>query len=163
MENSPYNLCIPYFSILHTNGLTAFIQWCECYARCDWLLSMIYKSTGTWTTSRETSFLCFVQHGTLFWKFLWGYFGFKQVKALKKNLAGAIYKEKNGPTEKNWKNSVQFENAQTTRNLHNHCHHVSSLRDSLFCKMFSPLFCFKQEKTLKTFSKKLYTSIKEEK
>ena len=31
-------------------------------------------------------------------------------------------------------------------------------RDSLFCKMFSPLFCFEQEKTLKNFSKKLYTS-----
>ena len=35
---------------------------------------------------------------------------------------------------------------------------VLSLRDSLFCKMFSPLFCVEQEKTLpKKFSKKLYT------
>ena len=34
------------------------------------------------------------------------------------------------------------------------------MRDSPFCKMFSvfsPLFCFEQEKTLKNFSKKLYT------
>ena len=33
-----------------------------------------------------------------------------------------------------------------------------AMRDSSFCKMFSPLFCFEQEKTLKNFSKKLYTS-----
>ena len=30
-------------------------------------------------------------------------------------------------------------------------------RDSPFCKMFSPLFCFELEKKLKNFSKKLYT------
>ena len=30
-------------------------------------------------------------------------------------------------------------------------------RDSPFSKMFSPLFCFAQEKALKNFSKKLYT------
>ena len=29
-----------------------------------------------------------------------------------------------------------------------------AMRDSSFCKMFSPLFCFEQEKTLKNFSKK---------
>ena len=32
-----------------------------------------------------------------------------------------------------------------------------AMRGSPFCKMFSPLFCFEQEKTLKNFSKKLYT------
>ena len=32
----------------------------EYYARCDWLLSMIYYSTDTQMTSRETPFLCFV-------------------------------------------------------------------------------------------------------
>ena len=31
-----------------------------------------------------------------------------------------------------------------------------SMRESPFCKMFSPLFCFEQEKTLRNFSKKLY-------
>ena len=30
--------------------------------------------------------------------------------------------------------------------------------DSLFRKIFSPLFCFEQERTVKNFSKKLYTS-----
>ena len=32
-----------------------------------------------------------------------------------------------------------------------------AMRYSPFCKMFSPLFCFEQEKTLKNFLKKLYT------
>ena len=31
------------------------------------------------------------------------------------------------------------------------------MRDSPFRKMFSPLFCFEQGKTLKNFLKKLYT------
>ena len=31
-----------------------------------------------------------------------------------------------------------------------------AMRDSPFCKMFLPLFCFQKEKTLKNFSKKLY-------
>ena len=31
-----------------------------------------------------------------------------------------------------------------------------AMRDSSLCKMFSRLFCFKQEKTLKNFQKKLY-------
>ena len=35
---------------------------------------------------------------------------------------------------------------------------VFATRDSLFCKMFSLLFFFEQEKTVKHFSKKLYTS-----
>ena len=32
-----------------------------------------------------------------------------------------------------------------------------AMRELPFCKMFSPLFCFEQEKTLENFSKKLYT------
>ena len=44
-------------------------------------------------TSRETCFLCFVQHRARFCKCLCDYFGLKQVKASKKNLARAIYKE----------------------------------------------------------------------
>ena len=39
-----------------------------------------------------------------------------------------------------------------------------AMRDSPFCKMFSPLFCFEQKKTLRNFSKKLSTiKIKEKK
>ena len=36
-------------------------------------------------------------------------------------------------------------------------------RDSLFCKMFSPLIYFEQEKTIEKVSKKLYTSKLKEK
>ena len=35
---------------------------------------------------------------------------------------------------------------------------VIASRDSLFCKMFSPLFWFEQKKTLKNYSKKLYAN-----
>ena len=35
---------------------------------------------------------------------------------------------------------------------------VVAFGDSLFCKIFSLLFFFEQEKTVKNFSKKLYTS-----
>ena len=35
---------------------------------------------------------------------------------------------------------------------------VITTKDSLFCKMFPPLFCFEQVKTLKNFSRKLFTS-----
>ena len=62
-------------------------QWCECYARCDWSLPMIYWSTDTLMTSPETCFLCFVQHGARFWKCLWDYFGLKQVKASTKTFS----------------------------------------------------------------------------
>ena len=45
---------------------------------------------------------CFVQHRARFWKCLRDYFGLKQVKALKKRLAGGTVvftKKKNGETE----------------------------------------------------------------
>ena len=45
---------------------------------------------------------CFVQHHARFWKSLRDYFGLRQVKALKKSLAGAtvvLTKKKNGETE----------------------------------------------------------------
>ena len=58
--------------------------WCECYMRCDWSLPMIYWSTDTWMISQETCLLCFVEHGTRFWKCFWDYFGLREVKASKK-------------------------------------------------------------------------------
>ena len=47
-------------------------------------------------------FCCFVQHRARFWKCLRDYFGLKQVKALKKRLAGGTVvftKKKNGERE----------------------------------------------------------------
>ena len=32
------------------------IQWCECYARCDWSSPLIYQGTDTRMTSRELVF-----------------------------------------------------------------------------------------------------------
>ena len=48
--------------------------------RCPWSI----RNTDTWTTSRETCFLCFVQHGAQFWKCLWDNFGLSKWKPLKK-------------------------------------------------------------------------------
>ena len=42
-------------------------------------------------------------------------------------------------------------------------HAKKKKRDSLFCKMFSPLICVEQEKTIEKVSKKLYTSKLKEK
>ena len=78
--------------------LLLFIQWCECYARSDWSSPMIYQSTDTWMTSRETWFDCFVQHGVRFWKCLWDYFGLKQVKSSKKVQQKLFTRNKNGET-----------------------------------------------------------------
>ena len=79
---------------LFNTRITA-IQWCECYACCDWSLSTIYWSTDTWMMSRETCFLCFVQHGAQFWKCIVRLFRIKASKSLGKSLAGAIAKKKN--------------------------------------------------------------------
>ena len=78
---SPFSINA-HIQVFHTDLLTfSFIQWCECYAHCDWSLPMIYQSTDTWLTSQQTYFLCFVQHGAWFWKCLWDSFGLKHAKA----------------------------------------------------------------------------------
>ena len=55
------NSKIVYASIGVRKNVPIFQHWCECYARCDWSLPMVYQSTDTWMTSRKTYFLCFVQ------------------------------------------------------------------------------------------------------
>ena len=57
--------------------------------RCPWSI----RVQDTWMTSQEICFLGFVQHGARFWKVFVRLFRIKQVKASKKSLAGAIYKE----------------------------------------------------------------------
>ena len=68
-------------------------------------------------------------------------------ESLDKSLAGAIYKGQNSEPET--KRALDYLRRPKL---------VIATRESLFCKIFSPLFCFEQEKTLKNFSKKLYTS-----
>ena len=138
--------------------LLLFIQWCECYASSDWSSPMIYQSTDTWMTSRETWFDCFVQHGVRFWKYLWHNFGLiNKWKAGKKFRRGCLQRRK----IKKWR---QKEFLTTWECLNNKkssqqlplC--VITKRDSLFFKTFSTFLCFEQVKTLKNFSKKLCTS-----
>ena len=85
---------------------------------------------------------------------LWNYFGLKQVKASKSLEKKFRKMEKRTQKEPltNWECLNYQESSQKLPSC------VIATRDSLFCKMFSPLFCFEQEKTLKNFSKKLYTS-----
>ena len=140
-----------------TTGIYFFLHNDVNATRCDWSLPMIYQSTDTWMTSRKTCFLCFVQHGARFWMCLWHYFGLKQVKSLKMFNRSYLKERK---TEKRETKRVldYFRMPKTIRNLHNSCHRVSSLWETRrFCKMFSPLFCLEQGKTLKNVSKKLYT------
>ena len=127
--------------------------------RCDWSLPIIYQSTDTWMTSRETCFLCFVQHGARFWKCLWDYFGLKQVKSSKKVRQELFTRQKNGET--GTKRALDYLKMPKLQEIFTTAaDRVSSLWETRpFCKMFSPLFCFEQEKTLKkkNFSKKLYS------
>ena len=66
-----------------------------------------------------------------------------------------IYLQRRKMVKRRQKSSCLLENAKSSQQLPS-C--VIATRDSLFCKMFSPLFSFEQEKTLKNVSKKLCTS-----
>ena len=135
--------------------LLLFIQWCECYARCDWSSPMIYQSTDTWTTSRETWFVCFVQHGARFWKCSWDYFGLSKWnprKKFKRSYFQETKMEKRG--QKELLTTLECLNYKKSSQQLPSC--FIAMRESPFCKMFSPLFRFEQEKTLRNFSKKLY-------
>ena len=107
-------------------------------------------------TSRETCFLCFVQHGERLKKFL-RLFRIKASEILEKSSTGAIYKkkkmEKRG--QKELLTTLECLNYKKSSQQLPSC--FIAMRDSPFCKMFSPLFCFEQEKTLKNCSKKQYT------
>ena len=77
-------------------------------------------------------------------------FRIKASKILEKRWAGAIYKNekwRKGDKKSSWvlKNPQTYK--QSSQQLLS-C--VVATRDSLFCKMFSPLFCFEPEKKLKT-------------
>ena len=60
--------------------------------------------------------------------------------------------------------SWQLKNAETARNLHNSCHHVSSLLDTrCFAKCFRHYSAFSKNRRSKSFSKKLYISMTKKK
>ena len=77
-------------------------------------------------------------------------FQIKARESLQKRWAGAIYKEgkwRNGDKKSSWvlKNPQNYK--KSSQQLPSY---VIAARDSLFCQIFSPLFCFEQEKKLKT-------------
>ena len=119
---------------------------------------MIYQSTDTWMTSRETCFLCFVQHGARFENVCEIQFRIKAREILEKSSTGAIYKKekcRNGDKRAlDYFRMPKLQEIFTTRQLPS-C--FIAMRDSPFRKIFSPLSCFEQGKTLKNFLKKLCT------
>ena len=86
-------------------------------------------------------------------------FRIKQVKASKKDKQELFTKRKNEERETKRVldnlRKLKLQEIFTTVAIAS-C--VVATRDSLFCKMFSPLFWFEQEKTFKKYSKKLYAS-----
>ena len=128
------------------------VQWCECYARCDWSLPMIRVQIHGWRHAKLAFIVSFnmarcfenvygINSDKSKWnprkKFHWSYLQERKM-------------EKRGQKE-----------LLTTLECLNYKKSLPSCfiasRDSPFSKMFSPLFCFAQEKALKNFSKKLYT------
>ena len=110
-------------------------------------------------TSRETCFLCFVvQHGARFENVCEIQFGLKQEKSSKKVQQELFTRKKNAETGTkralDYFRMPKLQEIFTTRQLPS-C--FIAMRDSPFRKMFSPLSCFEQGKTLKNFLKKLYT------
>ena len=99
-------------------GLSFFIQRCECYSRCDWSLPLIYWSANTCmddVTGKLFYLLCSTWRAVL--NMLVRLFRIKQVKASKKSLAGAIYKEekwKNGDKKSSWRRMPKLQEIFTT-------------------------------------------------
>ena len=81
-------------------------------------------------------------------------FRIKASEILEKSSTGAIYKKKKMEKRGQKELLTTLECLNYKKSLPS-CFIAS--RDSPFSKMFSPLFCFAQEKALKNFSKKLYT------
>ena len=106
-------------------------------------------------TSREICFLCFVQHNARFWKCLWDFFGFKRVKTSKKFSRSYLQRRKMEKRKKKLLTTWECLNYKKSSQQSPSC--VLSTRDSLFCKMFSPLFSLVQEKTRKEKKKEKTT------
>ena len=84
-------------------------------------------------------------------------FGLKQVKSLKKvqHEVITIERKMEKRVQKKILSTLECLNYKKSSQQLPSC--FIAMRYSPFCKMFSPSFCFEQEKSLKNFSKKLYT------
>ena len=115
---------------------------------------MIYQSTDTWLTSRETCFVCFVQHGVVLKMFV-RLFWIKASEILKKVQQELFARKKNG--EMGTKRALDYVRMPKLQEIFTTAAIVFHRYERLaVLQMFSPSFCFEQEKTLKNFSKKLY-------
>ena len=124
---------------------------------CPWSIRAQIHSLR-WHHAKLVLFVLF-NMGARFWKWLWDYLGLKQVKASKKDEQELFTKKKNGET--GTKGALEyFKIPKTTRNLHNSCHRVSSLRGTrCFSKYFRHCSALSKKRSWKlNFSKKLYTS-----
>ena len=89
----------------------------------------------------------------MFVRLIWIQASESREKKISKSYLHYLYDKEKKNGEKETKRALyNLRMPKLKRNLHNSCLRVS-LRDSLFCKMFSPLFCFEQKKTLKNVSK----------
>ena len=119
--------------------------------RALWLVvAMFYWSTDTWKTSPKNCFLCFVQHGSRVLKMFVRLFRIRQMRALQNVQQEPFKKTKKGEREA----KRVLDNLRMPYQQLRSC--VIATRDLLFCKMFSPLVCFEQEKMLeRTFRRNL--------
>ena len=119
--------------------------------RALWLVVAHDLSEYRYMTSRESCFLCFVQHGARFWKCLWDYFGLKQVKSSKKVQQELFTRKKNEET--GTKRALDyFSMPKLQTNLHNSCHRVSSLWETRrFAKCFRHYSALSKKRRWKTF------------
>ena len=127
------------------------IQRCESYTCCDWWLSVI------WCHGKLVLFVLFNMVPG-FENVLWDNFGlskWKPRKKLSRNYSNT--KKKNGETETK-RVLTTWEPLNCKKSSQQLLSCVIATTDSLLCKMFSSLFCIEQVKTIKNFSKKLYTS-----
>ena len=90
--------------------------------------------------SRETCFLCFVQHRAGFWKCLWDYFGLSKWKPRKKvSRSYLLTRKMEKSRQKEFLTTWECLNSKKSSQEFPSC--VVATRDSnlLFCKMFSRL------------------------
>ena len=126
--------------------------------RCDWSLPMIYWSTETWMISQETCLLCFVEHGTRFWKCFWDYFGLREVKASKKRSKSYLQRKMDKRREKELFTNSECLNYKKSSQQLPLC--VIATRDSLF---FANILLWARKDVETLFEETVYKKDKEKK
>ena len=150
---------LPNFLILSDTLLFYTMMW---IIRALWLVVAHDLSEDRYMDDvTENSFWLFCSTWRVVLKMFVRLFRIKARKSLKKLSTGAIYKEEKWKN-RDGKSPWQLENAKTTRSLHNSCHRVSSLRDSLFCKNILVIILLWARKDVENFFEEtVYKWVKE--